>query len=597
MGKAKTGLRLVALASAGALTLAACGGGSSDSGGDSAGGKGRQGGTLTILTADEQIQHLDPQRNYTGEDLALASAYLTRTLTTYKLSTDAGEANSLVGDLATDTGKASDGGKTWAFTLRSGVKWQDGSDVTCADIKYGVSRTFAQTVIAQGPTYAISLLDIPTKKFKEKDADGKAIEVEGPTYRGPYETSDNDTTAFDKAVECSADGKTITFHLNKAAPDFNYTTTLTAFGAVPKAKDTGEKYDDGIVSNGPYKIAEYTKGQQLVLERNTNWSKDTDPYRSAFPDKVVVKFSLDANTIDQRMMADSGEDQAAISKDRLQTSSKSTVFSDPRFEARRVNELDAYSRYIAINVKKVPNLLHRQAIMAALDRAARRTILGGSFAGDIADGVIKPNLAADYAPSGVWDTLLGAKVPDAGNPDLAKQLIAKSGAPMPALTYQYPKDPDADKAAASLQTSLAKAGIKIKLESLPKGDYYGIVQDKTKEKELAASGWGPDWPNASTVIPELFSSSGGFNLSQVSDKAFDAKSLAAKTEPDRAKQAGMWKELNKEAMKNGWAIPTLFGREQRLAGSKVGAGSGDKNLVYLWAPYGSWSYADLYVKK
>ncbi|GAA4357585.1 ABC transporter substrate-binding protein [Angustibacter luteus] len=585
MGKAKTGLRFVALASVGALALAACGGGDD---GDSATGSnnsGNKGGTLTILTNAEQFNHLDPQRNYTGEDLAFSSAYFARTLTAYKMSPNGDAAGQLVGDLATDTGKATEEGKTWAFTLRDGVKWEDGSDVTCADVKYGVSRTFAQTVITDGPTYAISLLDIP------KDKDGNS------TYKGPYETSKNDTGAFDKAVECSADGKTITFHLAKPAGDFNYTVTLSAFAPVPKAKDKGEKYDDAVVSNGPYKIAEYTKGQQLVLERNTNWSAASDSYRPALPDKVVVKFSIETTTIDQRMMADSGEDQTAISRDNLDTASLTSVFNDARFESRRVNEFDPYSRYIAINVNKVPNVKQRQAIVVAADRAAMRTISGGAFAGDLADGVIKPNLPADYAKSGMWDGMYGGQVPDTGNPDLAKKLISESGAPMPTLTYQYGKTPVADKAAASLQSSLARAGIKLKLSALPPGEYYSIVQDPTKEEALASAGWGPDWLNASTVIPELFTKAGGFDLSRADDKAFTAKSDAAKGETDRAKQGDLWKELNKEAMQQAWVLPTRFGREQRLAGSKVGNVSGDGGKVYVWAPYGSWSYGDLYVKK
>lgn len=589
MGKAKTGLRFVALASVGALALTACGGGgagSSSAGSPTAGaGKGQKGGTLTILTNGEQFNRIDPQRNYTGEDLAFSSAYLARTLTVYKLSSDGTKAGELVGDLATDTGKPSNGGKTWAFTLRDGAKWEDGSDVTCADIKYGVSRTFAQKVITDGPTYAISLLDIP------KDANGDS------TYKGPYETAKNDTAAFDKAVQCSPDGKTITFNLAQPAGDFNYTVTLSAFAPVPKAKDTGEKYDLKIVSNGPYKIAEYTKGQQMVLERNTNWSASSDSYRPAFPDKIVVKFALESTTIDQRMMADAGEDQSAISRDSLDTASLTTVFNDPRFEKRRVNEFDPYVRYIAINTTKVPNVKHRQAILVAADRAALRTIAGGSFAGDLADGVIKPNLPADYAPSGMWDNMFGGKVPDNGDPALAKKLLAEAGAPMPALTYQYGKTPDNDKAAASLQASLAKAGIKLKLSPLPTGEYYSIVQDKTKEEALALAGWGPDWLNASTVIPELFTPAGGFNLSRADDKAFNEKALAAKGETDRAKQGEMWKALNKEAMQNAWVLPTRFGREQRLAGSKVGAASGEGGKVYIWAPYGSWSYADLYVKK
>ena len=69
---------------------------------------------------------------------------------------------------------------------------------------------------------------------------------------------------------------------------------------------------------------------------------------------------------------------------------------------------------------KVPNLKQRQAIAAALDRAQLRTIAGGAYAGDLADGVIKPNLPSDYAPSGMWDSLLGQKIPDNGDPAYAK---------------------------------------------------------------------------------------------------------------------------------------------------------------------------------
>jgi ABC-type oligopeptide transport system substrate-binding subunit len=97
------------------------------------------------------------------------------------------------------------------------------------------------------------------------------------------------------------------------------------------------------------------------------------------------------------------------------------------------------------------------------------------------------------------------------------------------------------------------------------------------------------------VIPELFSQEGGFNLSQVKDDEFDARVLDAKTDTDRDSQSAKWKELNKEAMQQVWAIPTLFARTQTMAGSKVRSASGEDGNVYVWAPYSSWSYADLYV--
>ena len=95
MGKRSTSTKLAVIAAAGALVLAACGGGSNNA----SDGEGEKGGTLYFLSIGEQIQHLDPQRNYTGEDLAFAVGYLHRTLTQYKYSTDDAEANTIVGVL------------------------------------------------------------------------------------------------------------------------------------------------------------------------------------------------------------------------------------------------------------------------------------------------------------------------------------------------------------------------------------------------------------------------------------------------------------------------------------------------------------------
>jgi peptide/nickel transport system substrate-binding protein len=582
MGSAiKNGLRLAAVASAGALLLAACGSSSSSDSSSAAAegsGEGQPGGTINVLTLEEQFLHVDPQRIYTGVDIAFFNGYTTRTLTAYKMAPGA-EGVTIVPDMATDLGTASNDAKTWAFTIRDGVTFEDGTAVGCSDVKYGVSRTFATDVITDGPTYAISLLDIP------KAEDGSSV------YKGPYVTEGNDVAAFDKAVTCSDDNKTITFNLSRPAGDFNYTTTLTAFAPVPQAADTGEGYDDAVVSTGPYKISEYTKGQKMVLVRNDKWSKSSDDYRPAYPDSIVVNFAIDPAAIDQRLIADAPEDQAVVTFAGMQPENLATVFGaeDPRFTDRSVNGYDPYVRYLAINSEKVPNQKQRQAIAVALNRAELITIAGGDFAGDIGDGVIKPNLATDYAPSGMWTDMFGAAVPDAGDPELAKKLIAESGEPMPDLTYQFPISPTNEKAAASIKGSLEKAGMKVTLEGIEAGQYYGVVLDPAQEKEIVSAGWGPDWQNASTVIPELFGANGGFTLSRVNDPAYEAEVQAALAMTDRAAQAEAWKALNKKAMEQAWVVPTRFGKIQYLWGSKVGNG-------YLWDAYGSFAFGDLFVK-
>ncbi|MDQ5975776.1 MAG: peptide/nickel transport system substrate-binding protein [Actinomycetota bacterium] len=137
MGSAiKNGLRLAAVASAGALLLAACGSSSSSDSSSAAAegsGEGQPGGTINVLTLEEQFLHVDPQRIYTGVDIAFFNGYTTRTLTAYKMAPGA-EGVTIVPDMATDLGTASNDAKTWAFTIRDGVTFEDGTAVGCADV-------------------------------------------------------------------------------------------------------------------------------------------------------------------------------------------------------------------------------------------------------------------------------------------------------------------------------------------------------------------------------------------------------------------------------------------------------------------------------
>lgn len=590
MVKRKPGGVVVVATGALVLTLAACGGSSSGSapgtsGSGASGGSGKQGGTLFVLSGGDKISHLDPQRNYTGVDLNFAGAFLHRTLTTYAIGQ--GEAGTkIVPDLATDTGQPDSTGKVWKFTLRDGLTFEDGSPITCAEVKYGVSRTFAQDVITDGPTYAISMLDIPKK-------DGKSV------YTGPYKNTPEGVAAFDKAVTCSSDGKTVTFTLNRPVPDFNGTTTLLAFSPVPQAKDTGEKYDMAPVSSGPYKIESYVEKKALTLVRNASWKAESDPVRKAYPDKVVMNFSVNPQVADQRLLKSTGDDAFAVANDGIDPSDLTTIFNDKSAADRRSDELDPFVRYYAINTKKVPNVKHRQALMAALDREALRKLAGGTYAGDFADGALKPNIGIDYAPTGLWDGLLGEKVADTGNVDFAKKLIAESGETPPEIVFDYGKakdDQTADKAAAIAKTSWEAAGFKVKLNPIEQSAYYPTVLDPAKQGSVSGAGWGPDWLNASTVIPELFTPQGGFPMSQWDDKAFVAKVDAAKVTLDRNEQAKKWQELNKEAVQLGLIIPTRFGKEQLIFGKSVKTATFD-GKPYTSPAFGGPSFADLYIAK
>src|SRR5664280_3064244 len=238
MTRRRRGSAAIALGAAVALAAAGCSGGASAPAASSVAtaAPATAGGTLYYLT-NQGADHLDPQRTSVARDISNETRMLYRTLTSYPVATGKASAK-LVADLATDTGTASDGGKTWKFTLKDGVTWQDGSDITCADLKYGVSRTFATEVITGGPRYALQFLGIP------RDQRGRSA------YKGPYVRDAAGQALFDKAVTCVA--KTITFNLSKPIADFNQVVSRPAFAPYKASLDKGDKSNFAVFSSGPY---------------------------------------------------------------------------------------------------------------------------------------------------------------------------------------------------------------------------------------------------------------------------------------------------------------------------------------------------------
>ena len=289
----------------------------------------------------------------------------------------------------------------------------------------------------------------------------------------------------------------------------------------------------------------------MVLVRNDKWTAGQRPVPQGLPGLVGGRLRYRATRSSTSASSRAPPaDQTAIST-LLTPESLPVVFNDPKFADRRINEFDPYVRYFAINVKKVPNLKHRMAMAVALDREALRTNAGGAYAGDYADGVIKPNMGQDYAPTEMWNGLLGQTIPDTGDAGVREEADRRVGRRRcrrsPSTTRTRPTN---TKAAAIIIASLAKAGITAKPNPIEPGQYYGVVFDPEKAHELINAGWGPDWPNASTIIPELFTPTGGFNLSQFDDQAFnDADRQGRSSSSTVPSRPRMWQDLNTEAMK------------------------------------------------
>ena len=110
----------------------------------------------------------------------------------------------------------------------------------------------------------------------------------------------------------------------------------------------------------------------------------------------------------------------------------------------------------------------------------------------------------------MWDRHFGQAIPDTGDPEFAKQLIAESGEAAPKLTYNFLDLPTDQKTAAIVIDSFAKAGITVTPAPIEAGKYWSVVFDPASAGDFGFAAWGADWPNASTVIPPLFTVKGGW---------------------------------------------------------------------------------------
>lgn len=515
------------------------------------------GGTLYVLNSGP-VEAWDPQRISVAGDLTFAADTFVRTLTAYPPSADPEERFELTGDLATDTGTTTDGGRTWTFTLRDDAKWQDGEPVTCEDVKYGISRSFATDQITGGFTYALAYLDIP------KDDAGQLA------YAGPYDGTGQ--AHYDRAVSCSDD--TITFRLNMEVPDFNQALTLVCFAPYRQDQDKGGKGIHQVFSNGPYMLdGTWETNQGATFVRNPHWTSDSDPIRKAYPDEIEYEEGMESATAIQRIIAGSGDDRYAVTQDVTPPSLQAQVVGTPELAERSTNPAAPFVDYLAPNFRSdvMDSAEVRQAFAMATNRDVYVTALGGPSVAEPTFSIFNKGLPAytDFEP---YDT------PVSGDPDAARAVLESSGEELPVpITVTYLKSPTGDKAFAALSEGWEAAGFDVTLDGISQ-NYYSAIASPTMatKSDVFWSSWGAAWPSGSTVIPQLFDSR--LNLSEASSGAdpgyFDDAEVneqmdAAASIADPAEREQAWGELAETIALQGGYVALTNAKALNIHGAGV----------------------------
>ncbi len=519
------------------------------------------GGKLTIMQEGD-FEHLSPQQIYVSNALSY-SLLFHRQLTGYIEDAKGGPLK-LVGDLATNAGETTDEGKTWKYTLRDGVKFEDGTPITSKDVAYGIAISFS-TYGVQGPQYLQSALD-PQRAYKGP-FDSKGAEIPGVT---------------------TPDDKTIVFTFDRPHAELPYLVSYPTATPIQESKFNKEKYETSFQSTGPYKIKEYKRDAFLDLEKNPNWDPKSDPIRNQYVDTVHFEFTVDGESETNRLIASQGDDAAAIMTGNVVPQKIAEVKADPEIMKRTLSAATPFVRYLYINTQRVTDVSVRQALNYAFDRDAYIKAIGGYDVAEPASTTLAP-VVPGYKK---FDEYPGANGGSNGDVEKAKSLLA--GKTVPKLKFCFGNTPVNQTVMAVVQTGLARAGFTFSSAPIDPAAFYTTVGDKTTDCDLISGGWAQDFPDGDATLGVLFDGTkivdkGNNNLGYFNDPAITAKIGELRTLADRSAAANQYGDLDQQIMKAAPVIPLRYDRFFAIHGSKVGGTFASP----LWAHF---NITGIYVK-
>ena len=194
---------------------------------------------LRIYMASEPDK-LDPALNSTMDGGCLAANSFTG-LCSYN---DKGEVELALADKY----EVSEDGLTYTFTMKDGLKWSDGSELTAKDFEYSWKRA----------------------------ADPKTAADYSYMYNGIATNEDGSLN-----VKASEDGKTFVVNLKAPCAYFLDLCTFPTFYPVPQASVEAEEgwetnpglwaQEAGFVSNGAFVLKEWKHNESMVYEKNPNY--------------------------------------------------------------------------------------------------------------------------------------------------------------------------------------------------------------------------------------------------------------------------------------------------------------------------------------
>ena len=349
---------------------------------------------------------------------------------------------------------------TWRYSLREGVTFHDGSPFTARDVIYSVCRI---PLVENSPS-SFSLYTSSVTSMTAEDDHTLIIETDGPNPLVPVESS---TWAILSATAAGAED-TVTFGPNN---------TCEGLGEVPQQA----AFNDPSVASGtgPYTLGEYTRGAQIVLNRN-------DGYWGEAPDWEQVIL---------RPISSAGPRVAALLSGDVDLIESPPIQDLPRLEQSGFSVVDSLSNrviYLALFQQENPpsitgtdgqNPLMDQRVREAISLAVNREAIVERIMGGYAEA------AGELLPPPMFGT--SGRAADSYDPARAQELLAEAGYPDGfGITLGTPNDRyiNDEQVAQAVAQMLARVGIEVNVDASTASQFFS--RRNALEFPMFLAGWG-----------------------------------------------------------------------------------------------------------
>jgi YVTN family beta-propeller protein len=447
----------------------------------------------------------------------------------------------LVPDLAVSLPPATNGGTTYAFRLRRGIRYSDGRPLVARDLRRAIERLFR--VGSQGTDYYSGVVGADACRRRPATCDLSA------------------------GIRTDDASGTVVFRLASPDPDFLYKLTPFSYGApVPAGTPERDVRSQPVPGTGPYRLLPW-HGGEIRFERNPSfreWSHAAQP--DGNPDSVVW-----------RVYPSYEAEAAAIERGEVDW----TLGLVPPARLRQLQlsapgQLHATATFVQdfapLNTNRPPfdDVRVRRALNFAIDRARIVRMYGGPAAATPTCQPLPPGIfgyrpycpyTRSPAPDGAWH-----------GPDIrrARRLVAASGTKGQLIDVWGTTDALLPRELPAYVASVLRSlGYRTRLHLVPGSK---ITYAMRRTFQLSVDGdWLPDYPKPSSFLPQFFGCNGGYSNGYVCDPALDRMMTRATAlqvqDPERA--AALWAAIDRRIVDRAYWVPLVNAHSPELVSRRL----------------------------